>query len=494
MWKQLFRLSVNGKVGLQLQLRETVVRAILDGHINTDAPLPSSRELARQLGISRNTVVLAYQHLIDDGYLVAHERSGYYVNPEILSERLQEDETEKDNKPSPVKPFDWSQKLVSRPSRQRNIEKPSNWQQYEFPFICGQLDPNFFPLNDWRECFRQALSVRQAKHLVHDRLDADDPMLIEQIQSRLLPRRGIWASPDQILVTVGAQNALYLLATLLVSRKTKVGFEEPGYPDARNILASHSSHLTGLPVDESGLIVDDRINECDCVYVTPSHQSPTMVTMSQSRREAVLQRARKHNFLIIEDDYESEINFSGHPAPALMSMDTSGHVIYVSSLSKTLDPGLRVGYMVGPPEFIREARALRRLMLRHPPSNNAYAVALFLALGHHDSLVQRLNDVYRDRWDIMHKAVATHLPDSVPTPSSGGSSYWMRGPDWLDARALARQAEQQGILIEPGDVHFLSRQPSNYFRLGFSAIATERIEPGMRKLAAIMREARRVSG
>src|SRR5699024_4659656 len=104
-------------------------------------------------------------------------------------------------------------------------------------------------------------------------------------------------------------------------------------------------------------------------------QSPTMVTMSQTRREAVLKQARQHNFLIIEDDYESEINFSGHPAPALMSMDTSGHVIYVSSLSKTLDPGLRVGYMVGPPEFIREARALRRLMLRHPPSNNAYAFA-----------------------------------------------------------------------------------------------------------------------
>src|SRR5699024_194128 len=118
---------------------------------------------------------------------------------------------------------------------------------------------------------------------------------------------------------------------------------------------------------------------------------------------------------------------------------------------------------------------------RHPPSNNEYAVALFLALGHHDSLVQRLNDVYRDRWDIMHKAIATHLPDATPTPSSGGSSYWLRGPQWLDARTLAHQAEQQGILIEPGDVHFLSRQLSNYFRLGFSAIATDRIEPGIIK-------------
>src|SRR5699024_8007350 len=153
---------------------------------------------------------------------------------------------------------------------------------------------------------------------------------------------------------------------------------------------------------------------------TPSHQSPTMVTMSRERREALLERAQKHNFLIIEDDYESEINFSGHPAPALMSMDTTGHVIYVSSLSKTLDPGLRVGYMVGSAEFIREARALRRLMLRHPPANNEYAVALFLSLGHHDSLVQRLNEAYRARWEIMTNAVATHLPDLSPTLSSGG--------------------------------------------------------------------------
>lgn len=487
MWRQLFTLSNSGKVSLQHQLREMVVRAILDGHISVEKPLPSSRELAKQLGVARNTVVLAYQHLVDEDYLIARERSGYYANPVMLNGRLAKPATT-ENEPARQNRLDWSRRLKVRLSRQRNIEKPLNWQKYQYPFICGQLDPDYFPLNDWRECFRQALRMREAKRLVHDRLDADDPMLVEQIQSRLLPRRGVWVSRDEILVTMGAQNALYLLAELLVTRRTVVGFEDPGYPDARNILSMKSSRLIGLPVDEQGLVVDDRLDDCDCVYVTPSHQSPTMVTMSRERREALLARAVASDFFIIEDDYESEINFSGSPAPALMSVDTAGRVLYVGSLSKTLDPGLRIGYLVGPPEFIREARALRRLMLRHPPSNNQYAVALFLSLGHHDSLVQRLNDAYRERWEIMGEAVAAHLPGSLRTSGSGSTSYWMQGPEALDARKLVGEAAKHSILIEPGDIHFLATRPRHYFRLGFSAIATDRIEPGIRKLASVLHQ------
>jgi GntR family transcriptional regulator/MocR family aminotransferase len=484
MWRQLFRLEPGCGQSLQHQIRETLVAAILDARVSTDTPLPSSRQLARELGVARNTVMLAYQRLVDEGFLVARERSGYYVNPEMIGPRSPA------AAPTPGprrRNTGWVRRFRVRPSLQRNIVKGSNWREFDYPFIYGQLDPAHFPINDWRECYRQALSVQAISALVRDQLDADDPLLVEQIQTRVLPRRGVWADRDQILITLGAQSALYLLAALLIGDGDTVGIEEPGYPDARNIFSLHTPRLRALPLDQHGLIVDQRLQGSDYVFVTPSHQSPTTVTLPLERREALLRRAAEDDFIVIEDDYESEINFLGNATPALKSLDREDRVLYVGSLSKTLDPGLRIGYLVGPAELIREARALRRLMLRHPPTNNQRAVALFLALGHHDSLIQRLGHIYRERWETLGAALARYLPDSARTPSSGGTAFWVQGPAGLDARELARRAAERGIFIEPGDVNFMIEpHPRNYFRLGFGAIANERIEPGVRELSRLV--------
>jgi GntR family transcriptional regulator / MocR family aminotransferase len=383
----------------------------------------------------------------------------------------------------------WDGRMRLRPSRQRNIVKRSNWRQFDYPFIYGQVDPNHFPLNAWRECYRQALSVQAVSSLIQDQFDADDELLVEQIQTRVLPRRGIWVDPDEILITLGAQNALYLLAELLVGNGSVVGIEDPGYPDARNIFSLKSSCLRPLRVDEHGLVVDDSLRECDYIFTTPSHQSPTTVTLPMSRREALLQLARESGVVIIEDDYESEIVFHGTATPALKSLDREGRVLYLGSISKTLDPGLRMGFLVGPPDLIHEARALRRLMLRHPPGNNQRAVALFLSLGHHDVLIQRMIHAYRARWECMGRALARHLPGTTHSPSGGGSSYWIQGPPNLDARELARRAAKHSIFIEPGEVTFHSDDPPlEFFRLGFSAISEELIEPGLRKLGGILDE------
>lgn len=484
MWGRLIELSPRSDKSLQRQLREQLVSAILGGHISTDQPLPSSRELARNLDIARNTVVLAYQCLVDEGFLLARERSGFYVNGEILSGLAREGHAADTEEAAPP---DWERRFKFKPSTQRNITKPQNWDTYEYPFIYGQPDAALTPINDWRECCREALSVSSIQETARDLVDHDEPLLVEQIINRVLPRRGIWAEKDQLLVTMGAQQALYLLANLLIGESTRVGMEDPGYPDARNIFRKHSSQVVGLPVDDDGLIVKTGLGGCDYLYVTPSHQSPTTVTMSIERRTSLLQQAAQTDCLIIEDDYENETNYLGPPTPALKSLDRNDRVLYIGSLSKTLAPGLRVGYLVGPPALIREARALRRLMVRHPPANNQRIIALFLSLGHYDSLIHRLTQSYHARWLALGEALTAHFPNSFYPPTFGGTSYWIRGPANLDAEELLSRALKEGIVFEPGNVFFLSDDPpKNYFRLGFSSIPSEHIEPGIRKLTGLI--------
>lgn len=496
MWFQLFQQHALSGLSLQGKIRQMLVSAILDEQLPQGEPLPSSRELSAQLRVARNTVVLAYQQLVDEGYLVARERSGYFVNPEILGTRVSGVASLR-GEPVPTRTGepDWERRFVFRPTQQRNIVKRANWRDYPYPFIYGQYDPALFPTADWRECCLKALSVLDIHDWAQDMILRDDESLVQQIRTRVLPRRGVWAGADEIVVTVGAQQALYLLADLLVSPDTPVGIEDPGYPDARNIFGSHTSQLVPLPVDGDGLVLSDAQRTCDYVYVTPGHQCPTTVTMPLARRQALLRQAEEADFVLIEDDYESESRFEGDPTPTLKSLDRSNRVIYVGSLSKSLAPGLRIGYIVGPAALIAELRGARRLMLRHPSAYIQRAFSLFLSLGHYDAHLRRLSAAHRERAEAVLAALATRMPDFRPVPIAGGASCWIEGPPWLDADALARLAELQGVLIEPGSVFFMAEPaPRNCFRLGYSSISLDRIEPGIRVLAGVARELQATAG
>lgn len=472
---------------LQTQIREALVSAILDHNLDQSEPIPSTRRMAKSLGVSRNTVVLAYQGLLDDGYLVARERSGYYVADKALAENAPNRLSAK-VRPAEQSTVAWEKRFKHQPTQQEVWVKPLDWQSLPYPFIYGQVDHNLFPLAEWRECNRQALGKRWLGAWTNDTWSADDPLLVEQIRRRILPRRGIMASDDEILVTLGAQNALFLLGELLVGENTRIGMEDPGFPDVRNIFALHTNKLTPIKVDDHGLTLSPDLDKVDLVFTTPSHQFPTTVTMPLERRLALLAKARAKDFLIIEDDYEFETNYVNEPFPALKSLDDDGRVIYVGSLSKTTFPGLRLGFMVGPKKLIAEARALRRLMVRHPPNNNQRTAALFLSLGHHDTLIRRLHKAYRERWDIMSKALDKHMPMSARSPSFGGTAYWVKGPERVDSDALAVEALKKGIFFEPMRLAFAgANQPRNFFRLAFSSIANDRIEPGIKLLAEIAR-------
>lgn len=484
----LVHIKRNENSTLQSQIREAMVDAILDGQLAGNEPVPSSRKLSKSLGVSRNTVVLAYQGLLEDGYLDARQRSGYFVSERAVSAVRARPATPPAH-PSQNSAPNWKKRFNVRPAEQKNISKPVNWQDYPYPFIYGQVDHTLFPLSEWRECAMQSLGRRWLANWTNDNREVDDPLLVEQIRRRILPRRGIMAKDDEILVTLGAQNALYLLSALLINPKSRVAMEEPGYSDVRNIFKLKTPHVDLVTIDEKGILPTSEVAKSDLVFVTPSHQFPSTITMSLDRRMQLLKMASEHNFLVIEDDYEFETNYVNEPCPALKSLDDSGRVIYVGSFSKTLFPGLRLGFMVGPKNLIDEARALRRLMVRHAPNNNQRTAALFLSLGHHDTLIRRLQRAYRSRWDVMGNALEHHLPGCAEAPSFGGTSFWVKGPDELDADRLARKALEQGVVIEPGRIYFGGKdRPKNYFRLGFSSISESAIEPGIERLANIMGE------
>lgn len=489
MWEQLFRRSARPSLSLQGQIREMLVDAILTGVLTPGEPVPSSRELAKHLGVGRITVVMAYQQLSEEAFLLSRERKGHFIHPDVLQGRTSGAE----RKPSHDKCMDtkentdWSRRLWLRPSQQRSIVKEDDWQRFPYPFLYGQFDKELFPTAAWRECCLKALGVVDIRLWAPDHITRDDDSLIQQVQTKILPRRGVWASPDEIIITVGAQHALYMVADLLMREGSSIGIEDPCYPDARNIFSSRTSQVIPIAVDGDGLPIVNAMRKLEYLYVTPSHQCPTGVTMPLERREALLEAAQKHDLIIIEDDYESESSFDEQPIPALKSLDRSNRVIYIGSLSKSLAPGLRVGYIVAPPELIKELRALRRLMIRHPSTFIQRTLAMFISLGHYEAQLRRLGQAQKERHAELTAAMARHLPECRITPVRGGGSCWVQLPAHVPAKTLAQQAAEHGVLIEPGDVFFTAtRNTGNFIRLGYQSIPADQIDQGIKALAEAM--------
>lgn len=473
-----FFLAPDGQGTLQARIQQMVAEGILSGRFRRGEKLPSSRRLAHHLGVSRITVTLAYTELLANDYLSSRGRSGYFVSdnapepPAFDAPRSAEDQV------------DWSRAIGQRFSGTVGVSRPSDWARYRYPFIYGQADSHLFDHANWRLCAVQALGVRDFAALTRDYYDQDDPDLIEFIVRHTLPRRGIIAKPDEILITLGAQNALWLTAQVVLTQRRVAAVENPCYPGLRDILQQSRCHLVPVAVDQNGLDPDALPDESDVIFTTPSHQCPTSSTMPLDRRRVLLERARAMEALVVEDDYEFEMSFLKPPLPALKSLDTEGRVIYVGSFSKSLFPGLRLGYLVGSAPFIREARALRASVLRHPPGHIQRTAAYFLRLGHYDSLIRRMSKALHHRRRVMEDALVRHGLEIAGSGAHGGSSVWMRAPDGVDTEALAERLRARDVLIEPGAPFFSDTPaPRNFYRLGYSSIPVERIDEGIARLA-----------
>lgn len=470
---------------LQSRIQRMVAQGILDGRFRPGERLPSSRKMAQHLGVSRITVTLAYTELVADDYLTAKGRSGYFVSAEAP------DPPAFPANRSSQGTVDWSRIIGGRSTPNLGLEKPIDWAQYPYPFIYGQTDPTLFDSSNWRLCALQALGKRDFASLTADQFDADDPNLVEFIARQSLPRRGILAATEEILVTMGAQNALWLATQVLLTQRRTATIEDPCYPALRSILFQSRCLVEHVPVDQDGLPPSLIPDQTDVVFTTPSHQSPTTSTMPLERRRALLKDAEERDYIIVEDDYEFEMAFGSSPMPSLKSLDENGRVIYVGSYSKSLFPGLRLGYMVGPAPFIREARALRSAVLRHPPGHVQRTVSHYLSLGHFDALVRRVSRAYQQRRATLIKALEDNRLPLPAVKAGGGSSLWLQAPSGVDTVELTKLLRTRGVLIEPGAPFFATAPTEkSFYRLAYSSIPATKIPEGVSRIAQAMSELR----
>lgn len=468
--------SVQGT--LQARIQQMVAEGILSGRLRHGEKLPSTRKLAAHLGVSRITVTLAYTELLASDYLSSKGRSGYFVSENAPDPPAFDPEPRREDR------VDWSRAIGTRFTGGATPEKPQDWARYKYPFIYGQADPTLFDHANWRLCAIQALGIKDFSAMTRDYYDQDDPELIQFILRHILPRRGIMAKPDEVLITLGAQNALWLTAQVLLTQRRRAAIEDPCYHALRDILVQSRCHLSPVAVDADGMPPESIPDDTDVIFTTPSHQCPTSATMPMARREALLDRARDIDALIVEDDYEFERAFLQAPSPSLKSLDKDGRVVYVGSFSKSLFPGLRLGYLVGSQSFLREVRALRASVLRHPPGHIQRTAAYFLSLGHYDALIRRSGRILHERRKLVEAAIAQHGLTVAGSAPDGGSSFWMTAPVHIDTKILAERLKLQDVLIEPGEPFFSSpNPPKHFYRLAYSSIQSDRIEPGIARIA-----------
>lgn len=469
-------MAVRGKETRIRHVRRVIERRITSGATGPDGRLPSTRTLALELGVSRFTVLAALDILVAEGYVETRPRSGLYASAHLQGAPGSPHRAGADR-------IDWDSRLP-RPEPDVTSRPPAQWWDAPFPFVTGQPDHASFPTAPWARALRQA---HEPEHLAWSLTEygGDDPLLVEQIVGQLLPPRGIDCDPDQVVVTLGSQQALSALAHLLLRPGARAVVEDPGYPDARAIVRSRGAEIVPGAVDADGLVVDPDLTHADLIYVTPSHQHPTNVTLSLARRVQLLDLAARIDAVIVEDDYDSELRYEGAPSPALASLDRSGRTVYLGTFSKFLAPGIRLGYLVADPALAAAVRTHVRLTTRQVPGPLQRALALFIQGGDYARTLGRRRADLRRRWTTAREAVLEHLPCEGGF-APGGTSLWIRTDSAVDWRDVLAPAADRGIVLQPPEQHWAHPPtPLTTLRLGFSAIPEDRIRRGVAELARV---------
>lgn len=477
-------IDVTAATPLHRQVYEAWRDGILAGRFRGGARVPSSRELAAALGVARSTVSHAYEQLVAEGYLQTAPGSGTFVAGELPEDlRARQAPAAQPAAPPAIRLSRFGRRLRQDFAYAGAAAAPdAGWINF------SQITPDLeaFPFALWRRLLNRHL--RNAERRLFDYAPEPNghPPLREQIAAYLARSRAVRCDASQVVVLSGSQQALDFAARLLLEPGDPVAFEEPGYLGTRRAFEAHGARLVPVPLDAEGLDVaalegaQAGPDAPRLVYVTPSHQFPTGVSMSLGRRLALLDWARRHDAVILEDDYDSEYRFQGAPLPALQGLEEDAPVIYCGSFSKVMFPGLRVGYAVVPAPLVPAFRRLKWLSDRHSAALEQAALTDFLAEGHLERHIRRMRRVYGERRRVLIAALAERFG---PAAAVSGDPAGMHLMARFDDPALAARAARNRVQLVDAAAYYLASAPPGAYLMGYSALGERAIREGVRRLA-----------
>lgn len=485
-------LNDSQKATLQHQIFDQIRSMILNGQLKCDDLLPTTRELSNQLGVSRNTAVLAYERLISEGYVRTKPYVGTFVAPDLpdtafLSARRDDAETTMSREPT----ADGATGLPCGVLRTHRLADPSR-RRLVADFWVGRPDARSFPLKAWSHHIKNRLKSAGAS-LTNYNDPAGLLELRQAIAKHLAPARGVIADPDQIIIVGGCQEGFNLVSRLLLTPGSTAVVESPCYQGAAFVLESFGAKLHPVPVDAEGLDVSQlpRVNGA-VAYVTPSHQYPIGVTMSLQRRIELLSWATQYDAYVMEDDYDSDFRFVGSPLMALKGLDRSERVIYLGTFSKCMGPGLRLGYVVAPRRLVDSARRMKMLMNNGQSWLEQAAMADFMNSGEFGRHLRRIRQLYRDRRDALLGALKKHFGAcEVFGDQAGMHLVWRLPDDFPDASEVEAKGLAAGVgvcSLATGSALRFDRDDGGdrLLMLGFVALTEREIEEGVARLAAAL--------
>jgi GntR family transcriptional regulator/MocR family aminotransferase len=472
-----FDLPAAGSRRIGDELHRQLRAAIVGGRLQPGVRLPSSREFAAALGLSRNTVVGAYDLLLSEGYVRASGRSGTVVAKVLATRQRREPAAARfDRRLHPA----WR-----TPFRLIPTGAPAGCR---YDFTVGLPDATRFPFDVWRRLASRALRAA-AKHRAEYAEPQGRLALREAIAGHVSFARAIASGADDIVVTAGAQQAFDLIARILVTpARTTVAVEEPGYPPLRNVFAAAGARIVSVPVDDQGLRVDRLPAATKVICVTPSHQFPLGVHLSLARRMALLEFARARGAAIIEDDYDGEFRYAGKPLDALQTLDRSRCVFYVGTFSKSLFPALRLGFVIAPPWARAALIGAKQLADWHAPVVDQDTLAAFITEGHLVRHVRKMRKIYGERREILHEALERFAGDRFRVLGIGAGLHLAAyAAPSAHTSALVERAADEGFALDPIQRFTAGDGRADGIVFGYGAIDAGRIVEAVRKLAALTR-------
>lgn len=465
LWNFNIQLDKNNEKAIYLQITDAIISAIKSERLRPLDILPSTRKLATLIGVNRNTILKALDLLIIEGWLFSKDRVGIFVADLIIENQLP--------------------KVIEK-------KKVPEYKKATIVLDDGVPNTQIAPMKELASAYRRVFSLKSKRSILGYTNSSGSPKFRAMIAQMLNHKRGMHLTPNEICITRGSQMALYLTAQCILGPQDVILVESPGYQPAWTTFRYTGAQVIPVKVDNDGLIVEEveailqKNTAIKAIYVTPHHQYPTTVTLSLKRRLKLIELAQKYDFIIIEDDYDHEFHFDNRPILPIASYTNVDHCIYIGTFSKIVAPALRIGYLAGNVELIKQIGALREIIDIQNDPIMEQAIVELIQNGDIKRHIKRAAKYYKSKKNYLEKLLDTHLKDKVDYQSpTGGLAFWLRPVKKIAIPQLIEQLEEVGVQIMD-----TSKYNPNYsingLRLGYGSIDSQNLEEAIIKLSKIL--------